>query len=122
MYCKKCGAQVDSRDVFCSKCGFSLPKSEDGYTSYTQQPTPSSQQSTCDCPKEGYSDKNGLAVLLLALFLGYLGIHSFYTGRTLVGVIQLLTLGGCGIWVLIDIIMLVTGSYRDGEDKLVILR
>jgi TM2 domain-containing membrane protein YozV len=66
-----------------------------------------------------YSEKQGLVVLLLAFFLGGLGVHSFYVGKTGVGVAQLLTLGGFGIWVLIDIIMLVTGTYKDSEGKVV---
>ncbi|MBR5863664.1 MAG: NINE protein [Alistipes sp.] len=35
------------------------------------------------------------------------------------GVAQLLTFGGCGIWWLIDFIMIIVGSYRDGEGKVV---
>lgn len=42
-----------------------------------------------------------------------LGIHSFYAGKTVIGVIQLITLGGCGIWALIDFIMIVCGNYKD---------
>ena len=63
--------------------------------------------------------KIGLSTLLLCFFLGGLGIHSFYTGKTTIGVIQLITLGGCGIWALIDFIMIICGNYRDGEGKIV---
>ncbi len=59
--------------------------------------------------------KDWLTTLLLCIFLGYLGVHSFYTGRTAIGVIQLLTGGGCGIWWLIDFIMILTDSYRDSN-------
>lgn len=41
------------------------------------------------------------------------------TGKTTIGVIQLITLGGCGIWALIDFIMIICGNYRDGEGKIV---
>jgi TM2 domain-containing membrane protein YozV len=57
--------------------------------------------------------------LLLCFFLGGFGIHSFYSGKTAIGVVQLLTAGGCGIWWLIDFIMIICGSYRDGEGKIV---
>jgi TM2 domain-containing membrane protein YozV len=50
---------------------------------------------------------------MLCLFLGWLGIHRFYTGHVVSGIIQLLTGGGFGIWILIDIIMIFTDSYRD---------
>jgi hypothetical protein len=39
----------------------------------------------------------------------------FILAILLVGVIQLLTLGGCGIWVLIDFIMLLLGNFKDAE-------
>jgi hypothetical protein len=57
--------------------------------------------------------KSFIVTLLLAIFLGPLGMHRFYTGHVGIGIIQLLTGGGCGIWFIIDIIMIVTGSYTD---------
>lgn len=48
--------------------------------------------------------KKWLVAVLLCFFLGGLGIHRFYLGYTWQGVVQLLTLGGLGIWVLIDFI------------------
>jgi TM2 domain-containing membrane protein YozV len=57
-----------------------------------------------------------LTALLLCLFLGWTGIHRFYTGRIFTGILQLITFGGLGIWWLIDLIMLLTGKYR-GKTK-----
>ena len=59
------------------------------------------------------SDKGFVPTLLLALFLGGLGVHRFFVGKVGTGILQLLTLGGLGIWALIDIIMIAVGSFTD---------
>ena len=61
------------------------------------------------------SDKEWLITLLLSLFLGTLGVHRFYVGKIGTGILQVLTLGGCGIWTLIDIIMIATGNFKDKD-------
>ena len=53
-----------------------------------------------------------LIAIILCLLVGGLGIHRFYLGYTNIGIIQLLTGGGCGVWVLIDLIRLVTGDLK----------
>lgn len=58
------------------------------------------------------SGKSQLTALLLCLFVGFLGIHRFYLGYTWQGVVQLLTLGGFGIWSLIDLIRIITGDLQ----------
>ena len=63
----------------------------------------------------GGPPKQFMITLLLALFAGGFGAHRFYTGHILFGVLQFFTLGGCGIWALIDIIMIVTGKYTDAQ-------
>jgi hypothetical protein len=62
-------------------------------------------------------EKSWLTTLLLAFFLGYLGVHRFYTGHTLFGVIQLVTCGGFGVWWAIDIILILMGKYTDAQSR-----
>ncbi len=57
--------------------------------------------------------KDWLVTLLLCIFLGGFGVHRFYTGHVAIGLVQLFTLGGCGIWALVDLILIITGSYTD---------
>ncbi|MFT5527828.1 MAG: TM2 domain-containing membrane protein YozV [Pirellulaceae bacterium] len=54
---------------------------------------------------------------LLALFLGNLGVHHFYLGSTMAGVICLVTCGGCGILSLVEAIMLLIMSDEDFDAK-----
>ena len=61
------------------------------------------------------SEKDWLTTLLLSIFLGSLGVNRFYVGKIGTGILQLITVGGCGIWTLIDIIMIVTGNFKDKD-------
>ena len=59
--------------------------------------------------------KSKITAILLCFFLGGLGIHRFYLGYTLIGVLQLLTFGGFLIWAIVDFIRLIIGSLKDSE-------
>jgi TM2 domain-containing membrane protein YozV len=63
----------------------------------------------------GNSEKSNTVAALLCFFLGCFGIHRFYVGKVGTGVLQLITLGGLGIWALIDFIMIVLQKFTDGD-------
>jgi TM2 domain-containing membrane protein YozV len=63
------------------------------------------------------SHEKKITMVLLCHFLGWFGIHRFYTGKTLTGVLMLLTLGCGGVWVLIDMGLIITGKFTDKEGK-----
>ena len=55
--------------------------------------------------------------LILSILVGELGVDRFYTGSIMLGILKLVTFGGCGVWWIIDIILIVTGSYKDAQGR-----
>lgn len=92
MYCWNCGAEVGENAVVCVKCGCAVGRG----ANLAQE-------------------RNWLVVLLLCFFFGAMGVHRFYVGKTGTGIAQLLTCGGCGIWALIDFIMILVGAFTDAD-------
>lgn len=70
-------------------------------------------------PAAPVSPKSWLATLLLSIFLGELGIDRFYLGKIGTGILKLITAGGFGVWWLIDIILIISGSMTDKQGLLV---
>ena len=91
-FCSACGNEIEDSINFCQNCG-------------------ATQSQLIDEPKDW------IVTLLLSFFLGYLGVHRFYTGHTGIGVAQLLTLGGCGIWAFIDFIIILVGNFKDSQGR-----
>jgi hypothetical protein len=60
-----------------------------------------------------FSEKEWLVALLLSFFLGYFGVDRFYLGDIGWGILKLITVGGFGIWWVIDLIFIATGKTRD---------
>ena len=98
MFCNKCGKEINNEAIVCIGCGCAVNNASFEKT-----------------------DK-GLITILLCCFLGYLGAHRFYTGHTVIAVVQLLTLGGCFIWWLIDFIIILTGDFKDAQGNSVKIR
>lgn len=61
------------------------------------------------------SSKSFAATLLFCILLGPLGAHRFYVGKIGTGILMLLTMGGLGIWVLIDFILIISMRFQDKE-------
>ena len=65
----------------------------------------------------GESTKNGGLMLVLCLLLGVFGAHRFYAGKTGTAVLQLCTLGGLGIWWLVDLLFILFAEFTDAEGR-----
>lgn len=64
-----------------------------------------------------FSDKSYTTALILSILLGTLGIDRFYLGYTGLGIAKLLTLGGCGIWALIDLVLIAMRNVPDSDGR-----
>lgn len=92
VFCRACGRQIHVSALSCPGCG-------------ARQSLP------------GESDRLLLPAFLLCVFFGYLGAHRYYAGKIGTGILMLVTAGGLGIWVLIDLILLLSGSFTDIDGK-----
>lgn len=88
--CPFCGEKVNIKAIKCKHCGEYLNK-------------------------ENSTGKSWVKTYLLCCFLGIFGVHNFYNGKNGIGVGQLLTLGGLGIWWFIDLIKILNNTYTDAN-------
>lgn len=98
MFCQHCGKEINDEAVICIHCGCAVKKQ--------------------GCPTGQGKENKWLISLLLCLFLGYFGAHRFYTGHIGIGIAQLLTAGGCGIWTLIDLILILCKQFKTADGEL----
>ena len=68
---------------------------------------------------EQKSDKDFVVLVLLSVLVGPLGFDRFYLGKYVTGILKLITLGGLGLWWLIDLFLIVTGKMTDSEGRVV---
>jgi len=122
--CKACGNVYSSEDAKCPYCGAVNPNKETpqqqnpSYQQVPQQPNPTYQQAPQpqvvyvqqQQPQVIYVGKKGpfnkTTAILLCLFLGFLGGHKFYEGKTGAGVLYLFTGGLFFVGVVIDLLAL----------------
>jgi len=113
MYCRNCGKEVSEEAVVCVACGVP-PKRGKSFCQNCGAPTNSEAEMCVKCGAK-LKGKDWLVALLLSIFLGYLGIDRFYLGYIVFGTLKLLTLGGCGIWWLIDAILIASNVMKDAR-------
>ncbi len=110
---KKCN-QNDSPLISINKKEVLMVKYKDGekqvFSNNSKDPLASELS-----PENG--GKSQIVAFILCLLIGVIGIHRFYLGHIGIGILYLLTAGLCGIGVLVDLILILTGSLKpkDGE-------
>ena len=96
-FCLSCGGAIKEESEICPKCGVSIIEQSARGKDYP----------------EGYKPKRWVTALLSCLFLGVIGVHRFYVGKIGTGVLQVLTVGGLGVWTVIDLISILLGKFTD---------
>jgi TM2 domain-containing membrane protein YozV len=112
--CPGCGAPIKLRDGqgTCTFCGKQIMLEPKVQPALPVQPAPSFFPRV-----EEFSPHSPIITTLLALTLGYMGVHRFYTGSIGLGVVYLLTGGLFLLGWMADIIQLLTGSFFDGNNR-----
>lgn len=87
-YCSNCGAETLPSTEVCVKCGVRVARA---------------------------SDKDLATTVLLSFFLGVFGVDRFYLGYTGLGILKLLTLGGCGVWAIVDLVLIILKKLPDAQ-------
>ena len=117
VFCKYCGEAIDKDAVICPKCGKQVGQLRTESAPQAQQPqiviNNANTNTNTNTSGMGYPNKSKMVALLLCLFLGNLGAHRFYVGKFGTGLIWLFTLGLMGIGTLVDLVMIIIGSFKD---------
>lgn len=107
-YCKHCGEIIDEECVVCPKCGKQVEKlssdSDKNIIINNNNNVSASASAAAFAGVRYGSPKNKWVALLLCFFLGFLGAHKFYEGKTGKGILYLFTFGLLGIGIIIDLI------------------
>lgn len=103
-FCKYCGEIIDRECVVCPKCG----KQVEEIGGKTGNIIVNNNNSASAVAINGGlgKPKNKWVAFFLCLFLGFLGIHRFYEGKILTGILYLFTLGLFGVGIIVDLILI----------------
>ena len=105
-YCQYCGSVIPAAAVICTNCGCQTGQMQTAPQNIVIQNTNANVNTNVNRMYGGGRPKNKWVAFLLCLFLGYFGVHKFYEGRILGGLIYLFTFGLFGFGWLIDCLIL----------------
>ncbi len=117
-FCTHCGAQIPQDTQICPVCGEQQFDADNHNASFKQQYNTNQQNFQQKTTETSLKDKNTAMILcVVSIITGIHGLARFYTGHVGLGIIQLITIGGCGIWTIIDLVQIAIGNFNDAEGK-----
>ena len=124
MICSKCNFFNDLNATVCIKCGNKLvekPEQKESENSVIVESEPAIIKNEINdeasIKKEVISNKSWGVTLILCILLGVIGFHRFYVGKAGTAILMLLTLGGFGIWVLVDLVAIIIHQFTDEDGR-----
>ena len=106
---------IDKDAAFCPKCGYNQNENENYGQDNNQGDYYRNNNDNYPNNHSKELNERWLICLILSIFVGTLGIHRFFVGKIGTAILMVLTIGGFGIWQLIDIIIIVCGNFKDKE-------
>ncbi|HUI41189.1 MAG TPA: TM2 domain-containing protein [Terriglobia bacterium] len=118
MYCRNCGNQLADQAQFCTHCGQAPMSGAQRCWSCGVETVPAAEICVkCGVRLARTGNKDFLVALILSILLGTLGVDRFYLGYVGLGILKLITLGGCGVWWIVDVILIATDKLPDAEGR-----